>query len=405
MLNNIATSRLQEIIGFYHSKGFKATYEKYNVKLDTINRYERELRRRESVVSAGVTEDVITDDMRKQTLISTKKFTTAEELAEFCAVDLSIWRAEKITANQWNTSAEFVSWQFKVEWRRIKEITVEHMLELFKDQVKGFEQPELPVYNTQKGDLALEVSIPDLHLGRLAWVEETGNAYDTEIAYDEWMKAHQYFIDHSAHLDVEKVVLILGNDFFNIDTTQYATNHGTSQIEDKHWLTSFEYGCKAAVDAIELWRAKGLAVEVKIICGNHDTARIHYLGAYLEAWYRAINTVSIDNSPKPRKYMVWGRNLVGWTHGKDDYRRLKSIYQSEMREYLSQTDVVEFHCGHTHVEKVVEDMGSVIIRTIPSIAQKSGWEYINGYTGNRRAQEFIWDKKRGLVDIIYYTPE
>ena len=102
---------------------------------------------------------------------------------------------------------------------------------------------------------------------------------------------------------------------------------------------------------------------------------------------------------------MYGINLIGWSHGDKDFKQLKHVYQSEMREYLSQCTNVEFHTGHVHQEKVVEEFGSVIIRSIPSLAQKSIWEVEAGYTGNRRAQAFVWHKTKGLLNINYYTPD
>ena len=72
---------------------------------------------------------------------------------------------------------------------------------------------------------------------------------------------------------------------------------------------------------------------------------------------------------------------------------------------MSQCTNIEFHTGHLHQEKVVEDFGSVIIRVIPSLAEKSNWENEMGFSGNRRAQAFVWHKEKGLLNINYYTPD
>jgi len=353
---------------------------------------------------SGVVSSEIQKDTIKQTVVLSTRFTTAEELAKYCDIDLSVWEASKIVTNQWGKD-ESPLWQFKVIWARIKGLSPQMVLDTMRENLQAEGSPDLPEYEKVIGNVCAEVNIPDIHLGRLAWHHESGEDYDSEIAYDEWIKAHQYFYESTKHLSIEKVIIPIGNDFFNCEGATGETTKGTRQVEDGRWQRSFNIGCRASVDAIEFWRSKGFQIEIKIIPGNHDMERIYYLGEYLVAWYKDVDSVVIDNAPRMRKYVVYGRNLIGFSHGQADYKRLKTVYQSEMREHLSTCDCIEFHVGHTHQEKVVEDFGSVIIRSVPSLAQKGNWEYEMGYTGNRRAQAFVWDKKKGLMDIIYYTPD
>jgi len=408
MLENIPTSRLKEVSEYTETFGIEKAEIFFGVLRDTIKRYIRLYKKRmeEETVDElnGVKEEVVEKNTIKQTVLSSTKFTSAEQLAEFCNIDLSIWEASKIVTNQWGKSPE-PSWQIKITWSRIKCLSPLNVVELLEKNLEKYDAPVLPVYEQKQGNVTIEVEIPDIHLGRLSWHRETDHDYNSEIAYNEWIKAHQYFYNQTSHLAVEKMVCVIGSDFFNCEGASGETTKGTRQVEDGRWQRSFEIGCRASVDAIEFWRSKGMAVEIKIIPGNHDMERIYYLGAYLVAWYKDVAEVTIDNAPTVRKYFVYGRNMIGFSHGQSDYKRLRTVYQSEMREHLSTCDCIEFHVGHTHQEKVVEDFGSVIIRTIPSLAQHGNWEYEMGYTGNRRAQAFIWHKTKGLMNIEYYTPD
>lgn len=403
MLKDIPTSRLQEITDIANSQGIDACCTICKVSSQTIARYKRELNKRKDFTE-GVAQDVRTKDQITQTIISTKKFTTVKDLAEFCEIDLDVWEADKITTNQWNTAAHFTCWQFKVNWKRINTMTADIFKRIVTKYMSRDKYVLFPTYPIKQGTMALEVNIPDLHLGRQVSAA-LHKEYNMQLAHDVYMDAMNYFYQINKQKDIEKVVLLMGSDFMNVDTTSQTTTHGTMQEEEASYKDSFDMAIVSAIDAIELWRSKGYMIEIKMIPGNHDKQRVYALGCVLTAQYRDIDSVVIDNNHLPRKYFVYGVNLIGFSHGKEDYKRLKSVYQVEMRKYMSQCTNIEFHCGHTHQEKVVEDFGSVIIRTVPSLAENSNWEIEGGYRGNRRAQAFLYQKQQGLLAIEYYSPD
>ncbi len=412
-MGTITLDGLKRAVKDYYINGIR------NIKQESIDRYIRDIREKDpewlqeiqekqtgtEQQEEGVKKETRSDTTIEHTLILKDRFTNEKQLARFCNIDLKLWKAEKITANEWNTSALYTCWQFKVTWRRIEGLSVDHILDAIRE-VNTQKPLMLPKYEAKgHGSVAIEVSIPDLHLGRLAWEHESGANYDVKIAYREWIKAHQYFSQLSGVYDIDTVLLPLGNDYFNVDNAAKTTTNGTSQDEDGRWQRSFQYGYKAAVDAIEIYRALGFKVIVKIIPGNHDWERNYYLGFALGIAYKACQEVEIDNGPAPRKYFVYGRNMVGFSHGDKDKSEIKHVYQSEMRKYMAQCDNIEMHLAHLHQERVTEQNGSVILRVIPSLAQRSAWETGKGYSGNRRAQAFVWHKTNGLLDINYYTPD
>jgi len=409
MLENIPNTRLREVSEYTETFGVEKAEIFFGILRDTIKRYIRLYKKRmeggEPKMDElnGVKEEVVEKNTIKQTVLSSTKFTNAEQLAEFCNIDLKIWEASKIVTNQWGKSDKPM-WQFKVIWNRIKGLSPQAIAEMVENHIKEYVFTPPTPYEVVTGKTCLEIQIPDAHLGRFVASTNSDKPYNMQLAHDVYLEANKYFYEMNKHLDVEKVVMLLGGDFLNCDNALQSTSHGTPQIEESVHKESFDMAIKTAVDTIEFWRSCGYAVEVKIVAGNHDEVRMYSLGCVMEAQYKDVDSVVIDNSHKSRKYFVYGCNMIGFTHGKKDAKRLRSIYQSEMREYLSQCTNIEFHIGHTHAEKVVEDFGSVIIRTIPSLAQHGDWEIENGYSGNRRAQAFVWHKEKGLLNITYFTP-
>jgi hypothetical protein len=396
---NIPTERLRIITEHALSKGIPSAMAAYNLKKDTVQRYERELKKR-TKDSTRLTEQVIQNGRITQTIISDNRFTTAEQLALYCDIDTSVYKATRIRTNQWG-SDENPSWQFRVEWEPIKGLSAESVQQSVKKVLDNYVYPTADTHKVYpKGDKMLEIAIPDLHMGRL--VETEGEPYNIGIAYDRWIDAHNFFFDKYKDTAVEQVVISIGNDFFNVDSKNNQTTHGTPQHEQSSYQVSFELGLQACVDAINLWRTKA-KVHVVIVQGNHDEQRDYYLGTALKAWYRNDSDTIIQNEHTARKYVVYGKTLLGFSHGQKDYKRLSTVYHSEKREVLSDITFVEFHIGHMHQEKLTESAGGCVIRNIPSLASKSLWEQEMGYSGLKQAMAFLWDKERGLDTITYYT--
>jgi hypothetical protein len=67
--------------------------------------------------------------------------------------------------------------------------------------------------------------------------------------------------------------------------------------------------------------------------GNHDPQTSYFLAKVLEAWFKNAKDVEINTEPKPRKYFLYGVNLIGFAHGDDEpLRDLPSLMANECRE-------------------------------------------------------------------------
>ena len=144
-------------------------------------------------------------------------------------------------------------------------------------------------------------------------------------------------------------------------------------------------------------------VEVPIIGGNHDEERTFYLGELLSGLYSNTDRVNIDNSAKMRKYVVYGKNLIGLTHGyHEKLKELKDIMAYEVPALWAASTYREWHTGDKHhkedyVHKTQENNNGVVIRILRSLTTTDAWHYNKGYIGALRASEaFLWDKEQGL---------
>ena len=207
-----------------------------------------------------------------------------------------------------------------------------------------------------------------------------------------------------------RILLPIGNDFFNSDNLNNTTTAGTPQDEDLRWQKTFKMGVKLLISAIDILKESGVPIDVLVIPGNHDFERSFYLGSVLEAWFNIDKQVNIDNSASPRKYYEFGEVLIGLSHGKyEKENSLPLLMATEQKEAWGRTTFHEFHLGHFHRKRNVkfavfdkaqvlsEDVG-VTVRYLSSLTGTEEWHHKRGFVGSHKAGEaFVWNNKTGLI--------
>lgn len=261
------------------------------------------------------------------------------------------------------------------------------------------------------GTCMLELSIPDLHLAKLGHDKEVGEDYDLEIAKSRYIEAVKDLLEKASFQhNLEKVLLVVGNDFFNADNKFQTTTSGTPQDCDSRWHKMFKEGLELITDAIDLAGTYCDKLDVLIVPGNHDRHTSYYLGIALEAFYRNIADINIDSSPKTRKYYTFGANLLGFTHGdKEKHDSLPLIMAQECSDSWSFCRYKEWHLGHLHTNRnkaflSQNEFNGVQVRILPSLTTADAWHYESGYIGNeQRAIGIVYEYNKGKQAEFYHT--
>ena len=290
---------------------------------------------------------------------------------------------------------------FHIEVRLMKRVvpSIENVALDFAKLQSNYKVPEFKYTDKNLRDNMLEVSIADLHLGKLAWGRESGEDYDSKIAKQRFMFAINDIISRTQNQKFEKILFPIGNDLMNSDTVSGTTTKGTGLTNDSRWQKLFFDVTHLLVEGIDLLSSVA-PVEIFWIPGNHDTMASYYATNYLSAWYKSSKNVKVDVSPTPRKYIEFNKCLVGFSHGSGDMKRIPQLMQVEARESWGRTLYHEFHIADKHHEIVLEN-GGLIIRTLSSLTSNDDWHTEQGYVGAvHKAQAFVWNKERGLIDII-----
>lgn len=248
--------------------------------------------------------------------------------------------------------------------------------------------------------LLLELPIMDFHLGKLAWSGETGNDYDLKVAEKLWYKTIVSLIWKALKYDtIEKIIFPVGQDYFHFDTPKTTTTAGTPLDSDTRWEKMYDKGIELLVWTVEQLR-KIAPVEIMWVPGNHDRVLSYTATVGLAQRYSKTDSVTVNLSATPRKYILFGKNLIGYSHGENEGKRIDGLMQVEAPEYWAKSIFREFHMGHLHSE-LSRTTNGIIFRRISSITALDSWHVDGGFIGaTRQAQAFIWNKETGLEAIL-----
>lgn len=340
---------------------------------------------------------------------------SVEDIIERFKIDLSVWEPFNVTPNVWMVGAKHPDtgkiltrelYQTKVRFRRkpgasVAELTADLMADLLVAAEERKHSAAILTFPLGTEKFALEPDLFDIHLAKYAWKEETGDDYDTALGYQIAQAALGDLMAQAKPYPVSECILPLGNDFFHYDNPQGETTAGTALDRDTRFQKMFRVGCDLAQHMIE--RCAEIApTKVIVVPGNHDTTMAFTMGVVMEKLFSRDKRVTFDNSPKPRKYHRYGKNLIGFTHGhgeKPDI--LPQLMAMEEPEAWALTTCREMHMGHFHVGKRrdpvrVDDKTSVTLRWIRSLAGVDAWHAGKGFTGRRHAEAFLWREAGGL---------
>ena len=234
-------------------------------------------------------------------------------------VDESLHR-NNITPNSW-----------KVAWIKDKETGTSTLVRNldFKEEVVDYDvikdemiseikkhSKKVPRYKRKpiKDPHCLVLDIADLHIGKLATLNGTGEVYDVNLAVERAIVGSESLIDKSKPYNIDKIYFVIGNDVLHIDTTKRTTTSGTPQDTDGMWYDNFKI---ARLVYCQIIQRLSTIADVHIIhCpSNHDYMSGFMLADAVQCYFHNNKNISFDVSNIHRKYAVYGLNLLSFSHG------------------------------------------------------------------------------------------
>jgi hypothetical protein len=346
-----------------------------------------------------------------------EKWLTKDEILQQLNLDQAIWKVDKVEYRGWEvtgkmhqgqvTHEDTTTWLPQKLWksknRYIALRLVRHAPKNIQDGIQALlDRASWPKSPTPKrstpGRSVLELSLYDVHLGKYCWGAYTGESYDNKIASSTFMNAASDLLHRTSHHDIDRVIIPIGHDFFQVDNWLGATTAGTIvESTDTRFTKTFQVGIDSFCFCIDEC-LKVAPVELIYVPGNHDQSTAFYLSKVLENRYYDNKHVTVDTEVctghNGRKYRRFGCTLLGYVHGaqrdcpKD--RDLPLLMATEQSRDFAETLDRAWRLGHLHTKRtsivpVGDIFNGVRVERIPSLSATDAWHFDNGFTGNRRA--------------------
>lgn len=369
----------------------------------------------------------VSDDRCEITKTTNRRVRSLDDLIRVCEIDTGTWAVERYVCNKWDMgSVPRATGSDEAGWKRPTAVPV--VTELYQVKVWLKRKGAVIAARNEIADLLrnakrlapsleratraarpaagniLELSIPDLHLGKLAWGKETGwENYDAKIAATVFEDALGALIQRTRGHRFDYVLFPVGNDLLNADNREDSTTAGTAQDVDARFQKTFGIARRMITDAIHRLRVIA-PVRVVMVPGNHDTLSVWHLGDSLECLFHKCPDVTIDNAPTMRKYHQFGKVMLMFTHG-DKGKRLDYplLMATEQPQMFGATVHREAHTGHIHQVRTEEQHG-VKVRISPALCPPDAWHAERAFVGaTRGAEAFVWHREDGLIATAHYT--
>lgn len=326
---------------------------------------------------------------RSETLINgnvvSEKFGYVKDVEE---PDLNEFDAVKLTTNP-NGSSWVRYEKKKLDYFDVKDAIIKEM----ENYIPKY--PEIKREKISEGHL-LVIDPADIHIGKLCTAFETGDSYNTEIAVTRVLSGINGILNKVIGFNIDKILLVIGNDILHIDTPKRTTTSGTPQDTDGMWYDNFLTAKSLYVKVIELLLPIADVV-VHYDPSNHDYTNGFFLADCLSTWFRTSKNVTFETSISHRKYFRYYTNLIGTTHG-------DGAKESDLPLLMAQESKDWSECKHRYIythhihHKKSKDYGSVCVESLRSPSGTDSWHHRNGYQHQPKAVEaFIHSKQDGQV--------
>ena len=405
--NQSLLDKLEKLLPWKQSKKFYA--DKLGVDEKVIERLLYQLKGRtynedmsEYLKGDDITfkiEENIHENTRELLFDSDCEIKTLDELVHKCNIDTKEWEITKYIQNYWGNS-EHPHWQVKA-WLG-KKSTEQVFQDRFVDFLSSYSPTPLHIKEPDHSDKpggCLLINKQDAHFNRADY-----NGIDNNIEdrfFNVYEKTRTILKQASLSNDIERIVYVLGSDAFNSEFTN-STTKGTPQENILSYHEAFTQVCNHEIDMIRTMLGYSLFVDVVFVPGNHDEYAGWHLVSWLNVYFKDIDRVTFEISPKYRKYVGYGRSAMMFNHG-DTIKpeRLVTIFPIEFKDEWSSFDYFYIFTGDKHVA-VSQDFNGIEFYRLSALSTVSSkWEDKNGYLGRRPCvTAFLIDEDEGMTNIF-----
>lgn len=280
---------------------------------------------------------------------------------------------------------------------------------------------------TPKGEHMLILPQADIHVGKWSEIAGVGSEYNPQIAIERARQGTAELLAKAKLHGVKNIVVCLGNDALHTDNGKTTTS-GTPQDTVGTWFHNFRMAKTLYISIIE---ELALHADVTLVHvpDNHAYQSSFALSDVVAERFHQHPNVSAMITERHRKYVVYGQNLIMFTHG--DGAKEKDLHwhlATESKEAWAKTRFRYVYMGHIHhrdkkiqghqkvrQEKdmigytevvsnaIAEPDKDVNIQYVRSQSGSDLWHDTSGYTSKPAMEAFLHHPTMGKVcDFIHY---
>jgi len=291
------------------------------------------------------------------------------------------------------------------------------------DEMREYAPKYPTIKRTKLGSHLLVVDPADVHFGKLSVFDETHETYNLEVARQRFERGIDELITKASMFDIHSVVLVVGNDILHVDNPKRTTTSGTPQDTDGMWWEAYNVAKRCYISAVERLLTLG---DVKLVfCpSNHDFMSGFMLTDSIVSWFCKNKNVTAHASMTHRKYLKYGNNLLGFTHGDGAKNSdLPNLMMTEVRgtdykygywliHHGHHKDKFIKRAGHKKSERMEEDklliteiqtgmkvdpQNSISVEMVRTPSSADRWHDTNGYKNVQAMEVFLFHASGGQV--------
>jgi hypothetical protein len=246
------------------------------------------------------------------------------------------------------------------------------------------------------------IDIADLHVGKLATEDGTGEKSNTELAKQRAFEGVEGLLKKASGFDIEQILFVIGNDVLHTEAGK-GTTSGTPQDSDGMWYDNFKIAREIYVTIIESLLTVA-PVHIVHNPSNHDFVSGFMLADTIYSWFHSCPDITFDVNMRHRKYYKYGLSLIGTSHGdgaKMDQLPLLMAEEAKLDWATTEYRYIylhHLHSKHKYKYHVSEEYIGVTVEYMRSPSVTDYWHHKAGYQHAVGAIEgFIHDKRGGQV--------
>lgn len=248
-------------------------------------------------------------------------------------------------------------------------------------------------------DLANCYVVTDYHFGQLSWPEETGAAWDLQIAEDTLVNWFAAAIAQAP--DAELGIFAQLGDFLHRDGMEAVTPTSGHLLDaDSRFQKLVRVVIRSIRRIIAMLLDKHDRVRVLMAEGNHDLASSVWLREFLAALYEDEPRVTVDVSPDPYYCVEHGKTALFFHHGhKRKPTNVDTVFAAKFREVFGRTKHAYAHMGHLH-HIDIKETNLMVVEQHRTLAAQDAYSSRLGWVSGRDAQVITYSKQHGEVGRV-----